>query len=255
MLSGAVSGPHLMDSERLRREICFGAAQLMSSRRELNFTHARWRAARAITRSHVRPEALPTDLEIRMALQQLISAEGFTVPFDDGSSRSNREKYLLSLLLPLDRVRQDRKSHPEGDVLYHSLQVFELGREVRPWDEDFLLAALLHDVGKGIDPADHVNAGLIALGNHISDRTRWLIENHGLAQRIMDGTIGQRARRRLARSEDSECIELLAQCDRDGRQPGRRVCSPEDALAYIGLLSEENGDQDDLVPSDPDLQY
>src|SRR5260370_15587471 len=67
------------------------------------------------------------------------------------------------LLLPLESVQQSPKYHPEGDVLYHTLQVFELAKEHRPYDEEFLLAALLHDVGKGIDPYDHVAAGLSAL--------------------------------------------------------------------------------------------
>src|SRR6516162_2816827 len=53
------------------------------------------------------------------------------------------------LLLPLENVKGSPKYHPEGDVLYHSLQVFELARDRRPYDEEFLLAALLHDVGKG----------------------------------------------------------------------------------------------------------
>jgi hypothetical protein len=61
---------------------------------------------------------------------------------------------------PLEAVKQNPKYHPEGDALYHSLQVFERAREARPYDEEFLLAALLHDVGKAIDPADHVAAGL-----------------------------------------------------------------------------------------------
>lgn len=64
------------------------------------------------------------------------------------------------LLQPLERVKQDARYHPEGDALYHSLQVFELAREARAWDEELILAALLHDVGKAIDPADHVSAGL-----------------------------------------------------------------------------------------------
>ena len=60
-------------------------------------------------------------------------------------------------------VKGSPEYHPEGDVLYHSLQVFELARDRRPYDEEFLLAALLHDVGKGLDRADHVEAGLEAL--------------------------------------------------------------------------------------------
>src|SRR6516164_2700876 len=67
------------------------------------------------------------------------------------------------LLLPLEEVKQSPRYHPEGDVLYHSLQVFELAREHRPNDEEFLLAALLHDIGKGLDRSQHVEAGLQAL--------------------------------------------------------------------------------------------
>src|SRR6516164_8360697 len=54
------------------------------------------------------------------------------------------------LLIPLEEVRQSPVHHPEGDVLYHLLQVFELARDHRAYDEEFLLAALLHDIGKGM---------------------------------------------------------------------------------------------------------
>ena len=40
-----------------------------------------------------------------------------------------------------------------------------------PYDEEFLLAALLHDVGKAIDPSDHVEAALQALEGSITERT------------------------------------------------------------------------------------
>ena len=67
------------------------------------------------------------------------------------------------LLLPLENVQGSPVYHPEGDVLYHSLQVFELARDRRPYDEEFLLAALLHDVGKGLDRSRHVEAALDVL--------------------------------------------------------------------------------------------
>jgi predicted HD phosphohydrolase len=98
------------------------------------------------------------------------------------------------LLEPLEGVKQSPKYHPEGDALYHSLQFFELAREERPYDEEFLLAALLHDVGKAIDSSDHVAAGLQALEGSITDRTAWLIENHMEAQALRAGRPGAKAR-------------------------------------------------------------
>ncbi len=82
------------------------------------------------------------------------------------------------LLLPLENVKQSPRYHPEGDALYHSLQVFELARDQRPYDEEFLLAALLHDIGKGLDPHDHVGAGLSALEGIITERTQFFIAHH-----------------------------------------------------------------------------
>src|SRR5207248_751118 len=121
------------------------------------------------------------------------------------------------LLLPLERVKQNPKWHPEGDVLYHLLQVFELAREERPWDEEFLLAALLHDVGKGIDPSDHVGAALQALDGLITPRTAWLIEHHMLAQENRAGTLGRRQRQRLEASDDFDDLMLLRDLDDRGR--------------------------------------
>ena len=80
------------------------------------------------------------------------------------------------MLLPLENVKGSARYHPEGDVLYQSLQVFEQARDRRPYDEEFLLAALLHDVGKGLDPGDHVGAALEALQDLITERTSFLIE-------------------------------------------------------------------------------
>ena len=71
------------------------------------------------------------------------------------------------LLAPLADVKQNPAYHPEGDALYHSLQAFELARAEFPYDHELIAAALLHDVGKAIDPQDHVAAGLEALeGTH-----------------------------------------------------------------------------------------
>ncbi|MCA9131769.1 MAG: HD domain-containing protein [Planctomycetales bacterium] len=148
----------------------------------------------------------------------------------------DRFQVYYALLLPLEDTKQHPKYHPEGDVLYHSLQVFDLACDELPYDEEFLLAALLHDVGKGIDAQHHVAAGLEALEGFISPRTAWLIEHHMEAHRILDGTIGARAHRRLREHESYEELLLLCRCDRGGRVAGVPTSELEAVLDYIREL-------------------
>lgn len=149
----------------------------------------------------------------------------------------DRFRVYEALLLPLESVKQSPKYHPEGDVLYHSLQVFDLARDEVPYDEELLTAALLHDLGKAIDPQNHVAAALEALQGYITDRTAWLIAHHMEAQGILDGTIGARAHRRLKASEDYEELVLLARCDRAGRRAGVEASELTEALDYLRELS------------------
>ncbi len=144
------------------------------------------------------------------------------------------------LLEPLESVRQSPRHHPEGDVLYHSLQVFELAREQRPYDVEFLQAALLHDVGKGIDPHDHVRAGLEALEGLISERTAFFIEHHMHALELRAGTLGYKLTQRLRASEDFDDLMLLRELDSAGRVPGAVVCELDEALVFMKALEREN---------------
>jgi predicted HD phosphohydrolase len=149
----------------------------------------------------------------------------------------DRFQVYEALLLPLENVKQSPKYHPEGDALYHSLQVFDLARDALPYDEEFLLAALLHDVGKAIAPDDHVAAALDALDGFITPRTRWLIEHHMEGHEILDGTIGARSKRRLQEDESYEELVLLSKCDRDGRQQGVPASELDEASDYVRNLS------------------
>ena len=179
-------------------------------------------------------------------LEQFLQAEYPGLDLDqsvlEAESKIDLYQIYRMLLLPLERVEQDPAFHPEGDVLYHSLQVFELAKENRAYDEEFLLAALLHDVGKGIDPTDHVAAGLEALSDFITARTFWLIEHHMEAHGVHDGTLGARHRRRLEQHEDYEDLLLLGACDRAGRQKSMDVSELDEALEFLRELARTCGE-------------
>lgn len=160
---------------------------------------------------------------------------------DEVEEQVDRFQVYESLLLPLEKVKQSPVYHPEGDALYHSLQVFDLARDELPYDEEFLLAALLHDVGKGIDPYDHVHAGLEALEGFLTERTAWLIEFHMVAREARAGTLGKRAHRRLRENESYEELITLSECDDAGRQVGVEVPEVEEALDYLRELSQMCG--------------
>lgn len=156
-----------------------------------------------------------------------------------------RFQYFRSLLQPLSKVGQSRRHHPEGDVLYHSLQVYLLAQDAAPWDLEFLLAALLHDVGKGIDPRDHVQCGLQVLEGRITARTAWLIEHHMEMHKYREGTLGARALRRLVEHPDFETLQLLGRCDLGGRVPGVNVPELDEVLAELLELSRSGEAESD----------
>jgi predicted HD phosphohydrolase len=178
-------------------------------------------------------------------LEQLLASEYPDLDLEnevsEAEERIDRFQVYRALLLPLESVKQSREYHPEGDALYHSLQVFELARDEVPYDEELLLAALLHDVGKAIEPADHVAAGLEALAEFITPRTAWLIEHHMEGHALHEGTLGARARRRLEESPDYDELVLLSRCDRAGRVCGAQVPEVEEALEYIRELARTYG--------------
>jgi hypothetical protein len=230
-----------MPNQKFRRHIAWEAARLVYGQQETDLHRAKLRAARQLYRGFVRQQDLPQDAEVRAQVEILSQGSSAAERLQsalDLHGEADRFEVYRALLAPLEHVRLDPRRHPEGDALYHSLQVFALAREELPYDEEFLLAALLHDVGKAIDPLDHGNAGLAALEGHVTERTAWLIENHSQAQAILDGTIGVRALRRLSADESYDELRLLAQCDRAGRQRGAAVPELDEALEYLRDLAE-----------------
>ncbi len=211
------------------------------------------RKAAAVLGHRVRPGDLPSDAEVREQLLALWRAGGCQQSDVDAAPDRAEDESIASLadhldrfaiykmrLLPLETIKQSPKVHPEGDVLYHSLQVFELARDARPYDEEFLLAALLHDVGKAIDLQDHVGAGVQGLRGAVTERTLWLIEHHMDLPSGRDRPMSPRLKRELEASEYFEDLKLLRELDDAGRVPGMHVATVDEVLAY--LLNLENED-------------
>jgi hypothetical protein len=231
-----------MTNQQLRQRIAFEAARLMF-RERTSFHQAKFRAAQQVAGGWVPAKLLPSHREIRAEIDTLARLHD---EFDDRllvpEPETDRFEVYRSLVAPLEHVRQPPRQHPEGDALYHSLQVFDLARDELPYDEEFLLAALLHDVGKAIDPKLYVQAGLEAVEDVVTTRCFWLIEQQQYARALVDNTLGARARRRLEESEHIDELILLARCDRAGRAVGVDVPELDEALNYIRDLAEMCGE-------------
>lgn len=133
---------------------------------------------------------------------------------------------IVALLGALDGVRQDPKYHPEGDALFHSLQVFELALADGA-DPELLAAALLHDVGKACAGRDHDRVGADLLDS-FSERTVWLVAHH------LDLLRDPRATRaRLHGTPELADLERLRRWDLGGRLKHARVREPEEAAAIV----------------------
>jgi HD domain len=214
------------------------------------------RKAAAVLGHRIRPGDLPSDSEVREQLIALRSAADPALELaidESGPPEPDTEHAPLSFadhldrfaifkmrLQPLESVKQNPKYHPEGDALYHSLQVFHLAREARPYDEEFLLAALLHDVGKAIDPQDHVKAGVEAVRGAVTARTLWLIEHHMDLLASRDRALPARIKRELEGSEYYDDLVLLREVDDAGRIPGEHVDTLDEVLGYLKGLEEES---------------
>jgi hypothetical protein len=220
-----------MANEKLRRQIAWDAAQMIRAGQESEYHTARMAAARRAIRGWVPEEDLPSDEEIRGLVQSIATPAG-----------GDRFDYYRRLVAALEQVKLNSEFHPEGDALTHTLQVFELARHELPYDEEFLLASLLHDVGKAIDRRDHIAAGLTALQGQITERTAWIIEHHTEANQLAEGRLGIRARHRLEAHEDFDTLTLFSKCDRGGRERSMQTMDLDEAIEYVRQLEEECGD-------------
>ncbi len=226
-----------MKVSKIRLQIACEAARLIRERPALRHSDARRMAVKRLCPTGARPRDIPTDAEVGEQLQVLSRTESPV----DWQQRFDR---YAELLRPLELVTQDPLRHPEGDVLYHSLQVYTLVGEHFPYDEELLTAALLHDVGKSINRRDAITAGLEALKGIVTLRTAWFLDNLPAGRAIVDGTLGARAMKRLKAAPDFNELMVLVDSDLAGRRCGVVVPDVEEALEQLLELSKLHGEHD-----------
>lgn len=155
---------------------------------------------------------------------------------------------LYDLLLALDGVRQDPRHHPEGDALYHSLQVFDLARRAT-CDRALWAAALLHDVGKAIDAPHHDEVGADLIDGLLAPRVIWLVRHHLCLLRAPRPT-----RQRLRGGTALADLERLRRFDLGGRRRDACVLSIADALSILMERPETFLPDGDPAPDCHDLE-
>jgi len=148
------------------------------------------------------------------------------------------ELYRL-LLTPLEKIAQNPAYHPEGDALFHSLQVFDLARRATA-DRVLWAAALFHDVGKAVDGPLHDEVGADLLTGLLCPRAVWLVRHH---LDLLEDARG--ARRRFRGVPAMRELELLRRWDVGGRDPRARTLSLEEAFDHLFTGDASFLDQDD----------
>ncbi|MCP4675023.1 MAG: HD domain-containing protein [Deltaproteobacteria bacterium] len=139
----------------------------------------------------------------------------------------NTFDHFIALLQPLARVHQEPDFHPEGDALFHSLQVFERAKTESD-DPEIWAAALLHDVGKTLTISEHAEVGADLLLDSVSARVCWLVEHHMDLVRDPKGS-----RISLAKNPRAADLLQLRRWDLAGRSPHAWVSPLEAALGEL----------------------
>lgn len=126
-------------------------------------------------------------------------------------------------------MAQDPQWHPEGDALFHSLQVFQHAQAATN-DRELWAAALFHDVGKGLG-GDHDLEGSLLLEGLLPERVVWLVRHH--LDLLRDPS---RTRRKLRGTMRLRDLEMLRTWDVAGRDPRASVCAVQTAVDAVLAL-------------------
>jgi len=233
-------------SSLLRLRIAQEAARLIARKKVRNFHTARMRAMRWLSKGRLSSADVPTQEEVMKELDALSLSVDWNEqplsPIEQAADSSNHnvnqsEQWgvmFRPMLEALAGFQWDYETHPEGDALYHSLQVYKLGQEIHPYDEEFLWACLLHDIGFVVDPRIPREAAMRVLQDRVSERIEFLVGELDYAHAYLQGT---QLPKWLRREESVDELIDLAKCDRAGRVSGAIVPTLDEAITQLAEMS------------------
>ncbi len=104
-------------------------------------------------------------------------------------------------------------------------------------DEETVVAALLHDIGDGLAPANHSAIAAAILRPYVSEATYWMVKHHGLFQGYyyfhhLGGDRDARDRYRSSPHFD-RCADFCANYDQNCFDPGYDDLPLEDFLPLV----------------------
>ncbi|NLA68562.1 MAG: multifunctional CCA addition/repair protein, partial [Gammaproteobacteria bacterium] len=195
------------------------------------------------------------DLVPERVWQELVRA--LRAPRPSAFLRTLRDCGALAAVLPevdaLYGVPQRPEYHPEVDTGLHVELVVDMAARLAPGDDEVGFAALVHDLGKALTPADE-------LPRHLRHEQRGVAPVRALCERLRVPAAHRELAvaacrehlnvHRLAELRDETVHDLLARCD-GFRRPGRiarlaTVCEA-DRRGRAGLGDEPYPQADELV--------
>jgi predicted HD phosphohydrolase len=92
----------------------------------------------------------------------------------------HRGRHVDNILAHLNLLKDDHGGFPV-DRLEHSLQTASRAHRAGR-DEEYVVCALLHDLGDMLLPANHAEFGAMILKPYVSEANHWMLEHHGIFQ-------------------------------------------------------------------------
>ncbi|MDD3168366.1 MAG: HDIG domain-containing protein [Eubacteriales bacterium] len=186
-------------------------------------------------------------------LAHLLTDDAPSVYVNQISKKDIFKEYPFSMLNRLKGIPQSPKHHPEGNVWNHTMLVVDVAGQKKQNSRDplaFMLAALLHDVGKAettrnrngrITAYNHEKAGALQAEDFLKE----FLEDEALIQRVallvrwhmqilfVIKSMQFADIRSMQKEIEIEEIALLGYCDRMGRLNSDRETEDENLELFL----------------------